>query len=53
LEKNPYEMDSKELLEVYSHFNKMSVRTNQEQEYLAQLRLEILSRMDSDNRDFY
>ena len=43
--KNPSEMENIELLEVYSHYTKMSFRADEEQKYLAELRAEILKRM--------
>jgi len=44
--KSPKEMDSIELLEVYSHYSKIAFRDNSEQEYIALLRLEMIERMD-------
>ena len=47
--KNPKEMVHIELLETYSHYNKMGYRTREEQDYLALLRNEILKRMGDFN----
>lgn len=47
-EKNPKEMVNIELLEIYSHYNKMPFRNIQEQEYLSSLREEILDRMNGE-----
>ena len=49
--KNPKDMVNGELLEAYSSFtyssfNRLPFRTIEEQNYLAQLRQEILERMD-------
>lgn len=44
--KSPKEMDPVELLETYSFYTKLSIRKNEEQDYLALLRLEILERME-------
>lgn len=43
--KNPKEMVDIELLEKYSHYNKMGFRLKEEQDYLARLQEEILRRM--------
>jgi len=48
--KSPKGMSAAELLEVYSHYSKLSVRTIDEQEYLALLRLEIIQRMESEEK---
>jgi len=45
--KSPKDMSSIELLEIYSHYTKLSFRKMEEQEYLALLRLEIIDRMES------
>ena len=47
--KNPKEMVHIELLETYSHYNRISVRSSEEQDYLALLRNEILERMGDFN----
>jgi len=38
-------MGPAELLETYSHFNKLAIRSSEEQKYLADLRIEMLERM--------
>lgn len=43
--KNPKEMVDVELLEAYSHYNKMGFRLQEEQDYLGLLQQEILRRM--------
>lgn len=44
--KFPSEMVNKELLEVYSHYNRIYLRSQEEQDYLALLRRELLNRME-------
>lgn len=44
-EKKPKEMDPMELIEAFSHYTKMSFRSISEQEYLAQIRIELLERL--------
>lgn len=46
--KSPSEMVNKELLEVYSHYNRIYLRSQEEQDYLALLRSEILKRMGNE-----
>lgn len=44
--KQPKEMVNIELLEMYSHYNRMSFRLEKEQDYIGLLRREILKRME-------
>lgn len=46
--KNPEIMRNRELLETFSHYIKLGFRMRPEQEYLANLHLEILRRMESE-----
>lgn len=46
--KNPNEMVNKELLEAYSHYNRIYQRSPEEQDYIALLRRELLSRMEKE-----
>ena len=46
--KSPSEMVNKELLEVYSHYNRIYLRSQEEQDYLALLRREMLNRMEKE-----
>lgn len=46
--KRPSEMVNKELLEAYSHFNRIYQRSPEEQGYIALLRRELLSRMEKE-----
>lgn len=50
LEKHPKEMVNIELLEKYSHYNKMHFRLQDEQDYLALLRQEMLQRMGENKK---
>lgn len=43
--KSPFQMENIELLETYSHYNKKTIRSSKEQDYIALLRNEILERM--------
>lgn len=45
LEKNPKDMVNIELLEKYSHYNQRVYRSQDEQDYIALLRQEMLKRM--------
>lgn len=44
---HPEDMENRELLEVYSSYARISFYTSEESEYVGQLRLEMLKRMDS------
>lgn len=44
--KSPFQMENIELLETYSHYNKKSIRSAKEQNYIALLREEMLKRME-------
>lgn len=44
--KSPSEMVNKELLEAYSHYNRIYLRSPEEQDYIALLRREMLNRME-------
>lgn len=46
--KSPELMRNRELLEVLSHYIGLGFRMEPEQEYLAQLRLEVLRRMEAE-----
>jgi len=46
--KNPNEMVNKELLEAYSHYNRIYQRSPEEQDYVALLRRELLNRMEKE-----
>lgn len=46
-EKYPKDMVNMELLEVYSHYSRMPVRMQEEQDYIGLLRKEMLKRMES------
>lgn len=46
--KSPGLMRNRELLEALSHYTKMGFRLEPDQEYLAQLRLEVLRRMEDE-----
>ena len=50
LEKHPNDMVNIELLEKYSHYNKMGFRLQDEQDYLALLRREMLKRMEENKK---
>lgn len=45
MRKLPQDMAHVELLEVYSHFNRLSIRSQEEQSYISDLRVEMLERM--------
>ncbi len=45
MRKLPKDMAHVELLEVYSKFNRLAIRSEEEQEYIAALRIEMLERM--------
>lgn len=46
-EKHPREMVNIELLEKYSHYNRIPVRAPDEQDYIVLLRREMLRRMEN------
>lgn len=46
--KHPSEMVNIELLEAYSHYNRIYLRSPEEQEYITLLRREMLSRMEKE-----
>jgi len=46
--KHPNEMVNKELLETYSHYNRIYQRSPEEQDYIALLRRELLNRMEKE-----
>lgn len=46
--KSPSEMVNIELLEVYSHYNRIYLRSPEEQDYISLLRREMLSRMEKE-----
>ncbi len=46
--KSPSEMVNIELLETYSHYNSIYLRSPEEQDYIALLRREMLSRMEKE-----
>ncbi|MDW0111512.1 hypothetical protein [Sporosarcina aquimarina] len=46
-EKHPREMVNIELLEKYSHYNRIPVRIPDEQDYISLLRQELLQRMEN------
>lgn len=48
-EKHPQDMVNMELLEKYSHYNRMTFRLKDEQDYTAQLRQEMLKRMEGES----
>lgn len=48
MKKDPKEMVDIELMEKYSHYNKMGFRLQEDQDYLASLRREIMRRMEVD-----
>lgn len=47
--KNQKEMVHIELLEAYSHYNRISLRSSEEQDYLALLRNEIFERIGNED----
>ena len=49
LEKHPKDMVNIELLEQYSHYNQRVYRSEDEQNYIALLRQELLKRMEEKN----
>lgn len=49
LEKHPKDMVNIELLEQYSHYNQRVYRSEDEQNYIALLRQEMLKRMEEKN----
>lgn len=51
MEKNPKDMEDVELLEKYSHYNKMGFRLKDEQNYLGSLQDEILRRMRGSKKE--
>ena len=46
--KSPSEMVNKELLEAYSHYNRIYQLSPEEQDYVALLRRELLNRMEKE-----
>lgn len=46
--KSPSKMVNIELLETYSHYNRIYMRSPEEQDYIALLRREMLSRMEKE-----
>lgn len=46
--KSPSEMVNKELLEAFSHYNRIYQRSPEEQDYIALLRRELLNRMEKE-----
>lgn len=50
MKQNPKEMVDIELMEVYGSYNKMGFRFQEDQDYLASLRQEIMKRMKVDGK---
>jgi hypothetical protein len=46
--KSPSEMVNIELLETYSHYNRIYLRSPEEQDYITLLRRELLKRMEKE-----